>query len=223
MKRARERLTYANVVSTLALFLVLSGGVALAAKKLTTNDIKKGAIKTKLLGKNAVTSAKIASNGVKARNIAADSIDGSKVLNGSLTPADLLGGASVVATASGGDVDVGGGPTPVPLSGGAWTQGATENDIFAVRLVATLASPPAGVCQLTVSLEIEGTTVGSAGALSGATTPTQITSEALTGVRIASGGPRPSQLKASATSFGFIEPCKSARIDSLKVVVLGVG
>ena len=132
MKRVRVRITYANVVSTLALFLVLGGGAAFAATKLTTSDIKKGAIKTKLLAKNAVSSAKIASNAVKTRNIApsavgggqlaADSVDGSKVLNGSLTPADLLGGASVVATATGGPANVGSTETPLPLNGGTWTR-----------------------------------------------------------------------------------------------------
>ena len=205
MKGVRKRITYANVVSTLTLFLVLGGGAAYAAKKLTTNDIKKGAIKTKLLAKNAVSSAKIASNAVKARNIApgavggkqlaADSVDGSKVLNGSLTPADLLGGASVITSAAGGPVDVGSGPTPVPLSGGTWTQGPTENDLFLVRLAATLAGQ---ACQLSVNFEIEGASVGSAFAFTSSAQPTQVINETLTsGARLASGGPRPSQLRAA--------------------------
>jgi hypothetical protein len=182
-----------------------------------------------------VNSAKIAPKAVKTRNIApnavggkqlaADSVDGSKVLNGSLTPADLLGGASVVAVANGGPVNVTSStPTAVPLSGGGWTQGPSENDLFVARLDATVASAPAGTCILTVLFEVGGTNVGTATAIASGSEPKTVTSELLlTGARVASGSPRPSVLSATATAFGIIEPCKSARIDSLKVVVLGVG
>jgi hypothetical protein len=234
VKRVRTQITYANVVSTLALFLVLGGGAAFAATKLTTSDIKKGAIKTKLLAKNAVSSAKIASKAVKTRNIApsavgggqlaADSVDGSKVLNGSLTPADLLGGASVVATATGGPVDAGSTATPLPLNGGTWTQGATENDLFLIRLDATVATgPPPALCQVFVKLEIDGVTVGEASVLGSSTTPSAMTSEVLAGARIAQGIATPRQLKATATAFAFIGSCQTARVNSVKVSVLGVG
>ena len=222
MKRLRPRLSYANVVSTLALFLVLGGGAAFAAQKLTTNDIKKGAIKTKLLAKNAVKNAKIASKAVKARNIAPDSIDGSKVRNGSLTPADLLGGASVVGSATGGPVDVAQTPTPVPLSGGSWTQGATENDLFLVRMEATLQS--AGIsCFMNVTFEVGGVTMGGVSAFGGTEEKTTTTESLLSGARLASGAARPSQLTATATALGVIEPCKKARIESLKATIVAVG
>jgi hypothetical protein len=234
IKRVRVRITYANVVSTLALFLVLGGGAAFAATKLTTSDIKKGAIKTKLLAKNAVSSAKIASNAVKTRNIApsavggkqlaADSVDGSKVLNGSLTPADLLGGASVVATATGGPADPGSTATPLPLNGGTWTQGATENDLVAVRLEATIATgPPPALCQVIINFELDGTSVGTAGVLSSSSTPSTMTSEVLGGVRLAPGTATPRQLKATASAVAFIGSCQTAHINSVKVSVLGVG
>lgn len=38
MKRIRPRLSYANVISTLALFLVVAGGSALAATQLAKNS-----------------------------------------------------------------------------------------------------------------------------------------------------------------------------------------
>src|SRR5947207_4620832 len=38
MKHRRRRITYANVVATLALFLVLGGGTALASFIITSND-----------------------------------------------------------------------------------------------------------------------------------------------------------------------------------------
>lgn len=53
-KRLRPRLTYANVIATLALFLAVSGGAAYAASHLGKNSV--GA---KQLKRNAVTGAKI--------------------------------------------------------------------------------------------------------------------------------------------------------------------
>jgi hypothetical protein len=64
MKRARGRLTYANVVSTLALFLAIAGGTAVAADHLAKNSvgtaqIKKGAVTAAKIKNGAVTGAKI--------------------------------------------------------------------------------------------------------------------------------------------------------------------
>ena len=54
MKRVRGHLTYANVVSSLCLFLLLGGGVTYAATHLGKNSV--GA---KQLKKNAVLTAKL--------------------------------------------------------------------------------------------------------------------------------------------------------------------
>ena len=213
MQRVRARLTYANVVSSLALFLVLGGGAAFAAKKLTTSDIKKGAIKTKLIAKNAVTKAKIAKNAV----------NGAKVKDGSLTPADLAGGASVVAGATGGPLDVGTTPTSLPLTGGSWTQKAKENDLIMVQLDASLAAAAASSCSLSVTLEIGGAPAGGAFAFTGKTESTQIVTQSAGGARLATGSTQKNQLTATASAFGIAKPCTSARINSLKVTVVGVG
>ncbi len=70
MTNLRVRLTYANVISTLCLFLLLGGGAAYAASQLGKNSVG-----TKQLKKNSVTTAKIK----KA------AISGAKVKNGTLT------------------------------------------------------------------------------------------------------------------------------------------
>ena len=44
MKGFRERLSYANVAATLALFLALGGGAAIAANQITARDIAKDAV-----------------------------------------------------------------------------------------------------------------------------------------------------------------------------------
>ncbi len=65
MSPLRRHLTYANVVATLALFLVLSGGAAYAAAKLDKNSVgtkqlKNGAVTTAKLKNGSVTGAKVA-------------------------------------------------------------------------------------------------------------------------------------------------------------------
>jgi hypothetical protein len=59
MKLARKRLTYANVMSSIAVFLVVAGGSALAAGQLGKNTVG-----SKQLKKNAVITAKIKNGAV---------------------------------------------------------------------------------------------------------------------------------------------------------------
>lgn len=70
----RSRLTYANVVATLALFIALGGASAFAATQLAKNSVGSRQLKSK-----AVTTGKIALNAV----------NGSRVANGSLDGADI--------------------------------------------------------------------------------------------------------------------------------------
>jgi hypothetical protein len=56
MKRLRSKLTYANVISTLCLFLLVGGGTAFAASQLGKNSVGSKQIK-----KEAVTPAKLSS------------------------------------------------------------------------------------------------------------------------------------------------------------------
>jgi hypothetical protein len=84
VKKIRKRLTYANVMSSIAVFLVIGGATAFAA-------LGKNTVGTKQLKKNAVTTAKIKKNAV----------NGSKVKNGSLTGADInLGSLGTVPSAT---------------------------------------------------------------------------------------------------------------------------
>lgn len=77
MKQLRKRLTYANVMSSIAVFLVLGGGAAIAAGQLGKNSVG-----SKQLKKNAVTTAKI-KNGA---------VTGAKVKAGSLAASDFAAG-----------------------------------------------------------------------------------------------------------------------------------
>jgi hypothetical protein len=70
----RRHLTYANVISTFCLFLVLGGGAAFGATKLA-----KSSVGTEQLKGEAVTKGKMAPNSVNSK----------KVVNGSLTGEDI--------------------------------------------------------------------------------------------------------------------------------------
>jgi hypothetical protein len=110
MDAVRRRLTYANVIATLAMFLALSGGVVWAAGKVGAGRLKPNSVTAGKIKRNAVTAAKIRSNAVTA----------TKVKDGAIGFAKLATGTSVVATASGGPVDAASpSPVTVPLTGTA--------------------------------------------------------------------------------------------------------
>jgi len=69
LSQIRKRLTYANVMSSIAVFFVLGGGAAYAAKKIGSNEIKSNAITTAKIKKNAVTTAKIKKNAVTGAKV----------------------------------------------------------------------------------------------------------------------------------------------------------
>ncbi|HEX5593718.1 MAG TPA: hypothetical protein VFX35_10270 [Solirubrobacterales bacterium] len=79
MKQIRKRLTYANVMSSIAVFLVLGGATAIAAGQLGKNTVG-----SKQLKKNAVTTAKIKKEAVTGAKIKKGTITGANVNLGSL-------------------------------------------------------------------------------------------------------------------------------------------
>src|SRR5262245_14937709 len=98
LKGIRARLTYANVISTLALFLVLAGGTAFAATQLAKNSvgskqIKANSIGTGKLKAGAVKGGKIAAGGVGTGQLADGAVNGAKLADGAVTSAKLAVGA----------------------------------------------------------------------------------------------------------------------------------
>jgi hypothetical protein len=83
----RSHLTYANVMATLAVFLVLGGGTALGAYVVSSNS---------QIGPNTISGhkpatgqhANIIGGSVNGTDLASGSVNGAKVLNGSLTASD---------------------------------------------------------------------------------------------------------------------------------------
>jgi hypothetical protein len=79
VKLIRKRLTYANVMSSIAVFLILGGATAFAAKKISSNQIKGNSITTGKIKKEAVTASKIKKNSITTVKIKNSAITGPKV------------------------------------------------------------------------------------------------------------------------------------------------
>jgi hypothetical protein len=105
LKRIVDKLTYANVVASLALFLALSGGVVWASGKIGANKLKA----------NSVTAGKIKRNAISAGKIRPNAVTGTKIKPGSIDFSKLAAGTTVVATASGSAVPAEN-ATPVAVS-----------------------------------------------------------------------------------------------------------
>lgn len=138
MKRIRARLTFANVVSSIALFVALGGASyaathlpknSVGAKQLkknavTNSKIKKGAVTTAKIKKGAVTGAGIAANTITGANIDAPSTPFTQVVARLHATAQVEHGASL--------------PPVVPL--GSYTQPAGQDDQLIGALTITLKS-----------------------------------------------------------------------------------
>ncbi len=98
MKRAGRRLTYANVVSTLALFVAVGGAGALAAGQLAPKSVgerqlRHGAVTAEKLRKNAVIAPKIKALAVKQGKLADGAVSTAKLANGAVGGEQLADGA----------------------------------------------------------------------------------------------------------------------------------
>jgi hypothetical protein len=83
MKRFRSRLTFANVIACIALFVAL-GGASYAATQLPKNSVG-----TKQLKGNAVTTAKIKKNAIATAKIKKNAVTTAKLKDGAVTGAKV--------------------------------------------------------------------------------------------------------------------------------------
>jgi hypothetical protein len=90
----RPKLSYANVVSTLALFIALTGATAYAATKLPAKSVgepqlRPGAVTADKIRRNAVTAPKIKEGAIKQGKLANGSITAAKLTLNSVTSGSL--------------------------------------------------------------------------------------------------------------------------------------
>jgi hypothetical protein len=158
MRRARRSLTYGNVVATLALFLALSGGAVLAASKITSKQIGKGAVKNKNLAKNAVKAKNLAKKSVTSAKLAKGAVTNANIADGAVNFAKLAAGTNVVVSASGGPVPANQkSPINVPLNPPV-TVTPVAGQPLTVNLEArgTLSETGGGECNLTILPTVNG-------------------------------------------------------------------
>jgi hypothetical protein len=100
MNRRQPRLTYANVVSTLALVLALGTGGAYAASQLAPKSVgarqlRPGSVTADKIRKNAVTAPKLEAQAVKQGKLANAAVTGEKLAAAAVTAAKIATGAIV--------------------------------------------------------------------------------------------------------------------------------
>jgi hypothetical protein len=145
VKQISTRITYANVMSSFAVFLVLDGATAYAAKKIGSNEIKGNSITTGKLRKNAITAAKIKKNSVTTAKIKNLAVTNGKLADGAVNFAKIAPGTNVIATATGGPVAANSeAAVSIPLSG------------------TTTFTPQTGVVDL-LSIEVKGNNLARTG------------------------------------------------------------
>lgn len=98
MKGLSKRLSYANVVSTIALFLALGGATAFAVNQLPKKSVgakqlRPGAVTPDKIRKNAVTAPKIEALAVKSGKLATGAVKEAKLAGASVTNQKLASGA----------------------------------------------------------------------------------------------------------------------------------
>ena len=135
----RARLTYPNVISTLALIAVIAGGTAAALPG-------KNSVQSNDLRKNAVKARAIASNAVRGGEVKDGAVGGAEVADRSLGYADVGSGSSVIArirsteSVSTGDAT----PSnrkPLAVTANTWMQAPGEMDIFFGEVTFTKSGP----------------------------------------------------------------------------------
>ena len=137
MKRLRTKLSYANVLSTLCLCLLLGGGTAFASMSL----LAKNSVGTKQLKKGAVTPAKL-SKGAKTALKGAPGAQGPRGAVGAVGPVSSLGASgALVIDASAPEMPLTTTSSPISLSGKtSWTAPTDTVGLLVAQLKLRLAT-----------------------------------------------------------------------------------
>ncbi|HXS35027.1 MAG TPA: hypothetical protein VN758_14810 [Solirubrobacterales bacterium] len=176
MKQIRQRLTYANVVSTLALILVVGGASAIAARKVpkhsvgphqlksnavTTPKIKANAVTTRKIKKNAITAVKIKDKAIKGEKLDDNAVTTAKIADGSVTGAKIdaatMPFGRIVQEARGSstkalpDATL----TVYPLPASTYTQPAGRDDTYIGQIEVVIPESCTGTRKITAGLLVD--------------------------------------------------------------------
>jgi len=172
VKQISKRLSYANVMSTLAVFLVVGGATAIAAKvprhsvgprqlksnAVTTQKIKANAVTTRKIKKNAVTAQKIKDNAVENAKLDDEAVTTAKIAKEAVTGAKIDASSTpfgqIVHEARGGTTIAlpSGVLTEYPLANATYTQAAGSDDTYVGAIKVTIPDTCTGVRKVTVAI-----------------------------------------------------------------------
>lgn len=175
MKQIRKRLTYANVTSTLALFLVIGGATAIAAKvpkhsvgprqlkanAVTTLKIKANAVTTRKLKKNAVATIKIRDNAVTNPKLDDDAVTTAKIAKEAVTGAKIdaastpFGRIVHEARSTSTESLPTGALTVYPLVDNVYTQAAGQDDLYVGGLEVVIPESCGAPRSVTIGLLVD--------------------------------------------------------------------
>lgn len=162
LDRMRARLTYANVVATLSLFLVVSGGVAwaLATNSVKSRHIAPGQVKSGDLRVNAVTGAHVRDDSLASADVRPDGLNGADINESALGTVPTAGDADTVDGADASDLKA---RHAVVLGNGTLAEGSGQ-------ITVTKSPSFPGIYLVDFGTPIEGSvqaTIGNATALDG--------------------------------------------------------
>ena len=186
MESIRKRLTYANVMSSIAVFLVVGGGAAFAATNLPARSVgsrqlQPNAVKTGFLARNAVRTGKIAFEAVRAGKLSKNAVPTNRLRNNAVTGAKIRNGTigtdEIANDAVTGDKVKESSLGTVPSADNANTVGGTSVKRFfyasgsttAVQTILTLggltltASCPGGVPTVNATTAVDNAMIHSGG------------------------------------------------------------
>jgi hypothetical protein len=219
----RPRLSYANVVSTLALFLALGGGVAYAANKIKSGDIAPGAVRTSDVHKRAIVSGKLALGAVRTNQIADSAVGSKQIGAAAVAPSNLQFPVFYAASPSGGSAPVTGNLAPYPIANSSWTQNPGQIEVVFGAATATLAydGSGSGSCEVFFEINLNGKQVGGGGVSTNSTTLQRVEQSVGAQPQIDPLVPTTNQLTARTGSNG--DCTADSTIDSTRFRVLDFG
>jgi hypothetical protein len=171
VKRVGRSLSYANVMSSIAVFLVLGGATAFAAGKIgphklkanavTTPKIKANAVTTRKIKKSAITTAKIKDKAVKSEKLDDNAVIATKIASGAVTGPKIDVATTpfgrIVQEARGSSTKAlpKGALTVYPLQGNTYSQPAGRDDTYLGQIEVVISESCTGLRKVTTGLLVD--------------------------------------------------------------------
>jgi len=221
--RNRKPITYANVVSTIALCVALSGGVAVAASQIGTSEIKAGAVTTHKIAPGAVTAKRLADHAIRGRQLARRAVETPQLGADAVTPRKMRFPVFFAASPTGGSAPITGSLDPYPLQGAQWSQRPGQIHVIFGEADATLAydGNGSGSCQAYFDIRLNGTQVGGGSIDTSSTSPTAVTASLGAQPLVDPTSEQQNDLEVKVGSNGDCTP--ASQIDSSRFRVLDFG